>query len=209
MPAPCIYIYLECDCCFRSNSIKYLTQEFETFLIHLSGALNIEIMQPLDVHQTMRTLTNHIQTEIQETSQDKNDLVSLLNLCCTEFENLHSHTAADKTNAVANVYLLVSYLKTFLNINVPFIDPMVKITLLRKYCVEDIEDSTILKHNYELQNRVYSDSQKSLHVYADLLGNKIERLNAEKEEYQKYVSVRPKDASYDVLVQVIIICSTT
>lgn len=174
---------------------------------HLRNALNVEVIQPIDLHQTITALTNHIKNAIQGDSEDKTDLILLLNLCYKEFQNLYNHSAVDRKNTIANVYMLLSYLRIFLNINIPFIDPMVKIMLLSKYCTEDIGDSTILKDNYEIQNHVYSGSDKSLHLYAELLGNKIEHLSAEKEEYQKYVSVRPKDTSYELLTKVAsIIC---
>lgn len=185
-----------------ANNINYVIQEFTAFLNHLAAALNVEVTQA-DLLERTQILINHIENTIQNTSQDKQNLILLLNLCCKEIQELQSHVEfTSKTISIANVYMLLGYLKTFLNINIPVIDPMVKITLLRKYCLEDIEDSSILKRNYELQNCVYSDSYKSLHAYTPLLDNKIERLNAENEEYQKYVSVRPKDSSYDTLTQV-------
>lgn len=189
--------------CFRSNNVKYLTREFETFLSHLASALKVKVLEPINFSQKITELIDHIKNEIQEETEDIMDFTTLLNLCYNEFQNLQSQTDVKIHNSIANVYMLLSYLKILLNVNVPHIDPMVKITLLRKYCTEDIQDSYVLRYNYEIQNQVYCDSKKSLHPYAKLLEKKIKDLTQETEEYEKYVSVRPKDTSYELITKVV------
>lgn len=121
----------------------------------------------------------------------------MLNNCSLECENVqHSFSAT------ANAYFILGYLEAFLCSKIPLIDPVLKVSLKKKYCFEEISDVETLKTNYELFNLIYSDTPKALHSYCKLLSSKIEELKEKILKYEKYVAVRPPKVSYEELSQV-------
>lgn len=131
--------------------------------------------------------------------KEKEYLIELLNNCYLECKNTEEHNFT----ATARAYFILGYLKAFLYSKLPLIDPVLKVSLKKKYCLEEITDVDTLKTNYELLNSIYSDSTKTIHSYWRLLSKKIDELKRKVEKYEKYVAVRPTEISYKALYEVI------
>lgn len=186
-----------------------MSKNFESFLCHFSQALSINLENIPNntqekIQQTLTALEEfYSQFGLQDTSRDKETLTQLLNGCFAEITNLQAEKSfPEKTKSIANIYLLLGYLKAFLSSKISFVDRLKKVSLKKKYCLEDIEDGKTLLECYEMQNEVYSDTKKTLHAYCELLEEKIKKLLVTHAEYEKYVAVRPKDVKYESLVAV-------
>lgn len=139
----------------------------------------------------------------QDAREDKNLIVSLLTESYENLNQLRGSQNIDKQAALlAMIYMKMGYLKSLITSQIPIIDPLKKVALKRKYCVEEIQHMMILKQCYELQNVVYSGSDKTLHAYCHFIEESLQKLKGQSDEYNKYVAVRPDDSTYTTLLKV-------
>lgn len=180
---------------------KYIENDFKQFLDRFLKALNQATSEDTTITTKALLCIEAIKNLKKLKNKEKENIIDLLHNCYSENEKF------DDTMSIsvhANMYFLLGYLKSFLYAKIPLIDPVLKVALKKKYCLEEISDVETLKTNYELLNLLYSDSSKTLHSYCKLLSNKIVELQGKIEKYDKYVAVRPIDLSYKALFEVII-----
>lgn len=161
-----------------------------------SLALNIKIVEATDISNKVNACIENLkQLQMQ-------NLIDLLSNCYLQTKSTRENNFWVKANGIANVYFILGYLKAILFSKIPLIDPVLKVSLKQKYCLQEVSDFETFKTNYELLNSIYSDSPKTLHSYCGLLTLKINELKNKISKYEKYVAVRPTDTSYKSLSEV-------
>lgn len=184
---------------FRHNHTTYLKNEFIKLMEQFLQVLDVKLSESTELSQKLNLCVESIKNLKKMQNTDKEYLIDLLNNCYLENRMaLQDHNFS----ATANAYFILGYLKALMCSKIPLIDPVLKVSLKKKYCLEEIADMEILKANYELFNLVYSDSPKTVHAYCKILSEKIVELKAKVEKYEKYVAVRPVDISYKALADV-------
>lgn len=164
--------------------------------------LSTKVEECADVYTKVSKCVDYIEHNKNMQGKDKENIIDLLNSFCLEATVATSRNFAEKANSIANMYFILGYLKALLSSKVPLIDPVLKISLKKKYCMEEITHAEALKNNYEVLNLIYSDSPKTIHAYCKLLALKIEGLRSKINKYEKYVAVRPSETSYKSLTEV-------
>lgn len=167
----------------------------------LTCALDVKTHESLDILGKVNACV-----ELLKPTKNLQNIIDLLRICYLESNETAENSFLVKAKSIANSFFILGYLKALLNSKIPLIDPVMKVSLKQKYCLEEISDLEKLKRNYELQNLIYSDSPKTLHSYCVLLTAKIEELKKKIEKYEKYVAVRPAEISYKSLSEVMWRC---
>lgn len=188
--------------------LEYLHKSYSEFVSHLSSSLEITDAQNITSKAIIELCITNIEEayrgcQTKENTNDKNNLISLLQQCTEEVNRLdEDNDFIVRMNTISNVYFLLSYLKLLFNSKVPTIDPVAKIQLKKQYALEEIDDLGLLKDSYKFQNEVFSCTNKTLHPHYKVLENKITSVTKKFEEYGKHVAVRPNDLSYAFVIQV-------
>lgn len=134
---------------------------------------------------------------------DMNFLIDHINECRVNFSKIHTTSNIDQfLLIISNIYMQLGYTKAILNSKLSLIDPLAKKTLKKMYCKEA---KTIFKNMgqcYVLQNKLYSNTEATLHPYYFKIQNKIKELDDKNEKLQKYVAVRPVQVLYETIITV-------
>lgn len=189
----------------------YVRNSFGEFIQQLAHTLNIDQLDNnTDSTATAKKCIEKIEeiyknSEIHDIHNDQTILAVLLNHCIKEFEKLHrinEINLSEKLHFISNTHYLLSYLRAIFNSKLPPIDPLVKTKLKKQYCLEEIEEFSTLIQGYEMQNEIYSGSNKTTHSHVSAINNKIEQLRQRDIEFGKYVAVRPENITYTFIFKV-------
>lgn len=176
----------------------------------LYSALNITF----DDNESFHDLNNHFyektkkkisEIELVDTNSEMVNLLDHLKHIRSAFHRLeHRTNVSVSIDAISEIYIRIGYFKAQLFGQIPLIDPKEKKGLRRKYCLETIQTFEKMKQSFEIQNMIYTDKDKPIHDFHHHIQQNLGKIEEDLQKLDKYVAVRPIDASYRELRMVCI-----
>lgn len=192
---------------FRKNDSDYILHSFEKFILLLEKSLTgqntgASVTETIDICTQKINEIYDQNTESPDILNSKKKILNIFDQLCRQVEILKNAEDMSMLIHTANVYCLLSYIKTLLNSQLQVIDPLEKIVLKKKYCEEERIICTDMKDAFVLQNEVYSGNFKALHPFCAILAIKIKAYEEKEFELAKHVAARPSNISYQSLLKV-------
>ncbi|XP_025832475.1 midasin isoform X2 [Agrilus planipennis] len=196
---------------FITCEIKYLLNEYNNVMTVLLKALTND-------SKTSSASSNHFETtemclsEIKRFEMkypthkaDLKLLKYLIDKCLNEIKKLdgsiESNSLHANLNRISNVYLVLNNIKICVYSKLPAVDHLTKVKFKKQRLSQIINELEILNRSFEFENCVYSDDRRSLHPLHFHVDRKINELQLENEKYEKFVTVRPENISYQLILK--------
>ena len=191
-------------CSSRILETKYLKQSLSSFIDDFKKSLGVPDHETNIIEACREKILKLYEgSDITDQNNHKHTLITLLDDCSSIITHIDKEIiTTTKLNLLSNLYILLSYLKLILTSMLPPIDPLSKITLKKKYYIEEKINFESLNHSYELLNDVYSNSKKTLPNLCVIANEKINLLNVRISELEQYVAVRPQSVNYAKILEV-------
>lgn len=193
---------------FSSSEVDQATIMLDNFLRQLEQTLNIEPIPSKSTEETIQRIVEYLQSMRKESTLldskgEMEHLIEHIETFSVDFSKMQITENFDETLlSISNIFVHLGYTKAILNSKLFVIDPLSKKTLKKQYCGEAKTIFQNISRCYVLQNKLYSNSDDTLHPYYYEIEDKLKELEAKNKKLEKYVAVRPVGVQYNSLVTV-------